>query len=621
MGRGLYTNLREIPIPDWAKVNNATNMVYVILNTRNKRGDFNRRLIGKRANKHTMYANDNFRIYYPDEWNKYYEGKLDPKSDFLHFGLYAAVLGILHKTGLYNALLESFGPLYANALVDFSMYSILYKSDSALSFTSLMSDEVLFSEKAYSDSWYSELFHSITGDKRKKFLNLWLEECKKDNLNNVWICIDGSNNECSSASASLAVLGHSKTKDSGDIVSYMYAVNGDTGIPITYDVYHGSIVDKSAFSSLVTTLKDNDIHVRGVILDRGFCTVNVINAVKEMGCSYLIMAPDNTTCYITMMKEYADKIRWNVDYILNSKGIFGIKDKVELFSNSNEEGYAYLLFDGSNGTERALRLISNIFEAYEMAQQEIANGSKISYPHGTKKYFVEKKDENNRVIAVEYNRSVWQKDIESKGYATLISSDDMTPQEADKLYNVRDVSEKTYSIIKSQLGFSVTRTHGDDAVLNKMALLFVATIIRREIVNTAKKLNIPTNVLIAELDKMNLLLTRGNDYEIRYGGSGKASLFLKEYGIDNNIVEAIVKDYNERDNNFSLERKLPSPFVRKGPGRPKKENVEEEKKEPKKRGRPLGSKNKKTLLREKKEQEKLNPPQKRKPGRPRKEGT
>ena len=98
MGRGLYENLREIPIPDWAKVNKATDMVYVVLNTRNKRGDFNRRLIGKRANKHTMYANDNFRIYYPEEWNKYYEGKLESKSDFLHFGLYAAVLGILHNS-------------------------------------------------------------------------------------------------------------------------------------------------------------------------------------------------------------------------------------------------------------------------------------------------------------------------------------------------------------------------------------------------------------------------------------------------------------------------------------------------------------------------------------------
>ncbi len=621
MGRGLYTNLREIPIPEWAKVNKATDMVYVVLNTRNKRGDFNRRLIGKRANKNTMYVNDNFRIYYPDEWNKYYEGKLEAKSDFLHFGLYTAVLGILEKTGLYNALLESFGPLHTNALIDFSMYSILYKSDSALSFASLMNDEVLFSGKAYSDSWYSELFHGITGDKRKKFLNLWLEECKKENLDNVWICIDGSNNECSSETATLAVPGHAKTKDSCDIVSYMYAVNGDTGIPLTYDVYYGSVVDKSAFSSLVKPLMDNNIHVKGVILDRGFCTINVINAVKEMGCSYMIMAPDNTNAYIVMMEKYADSLKWNVDYVLNGEGIFGIKDKVRLFSNSKEEGYAYLLFDGCNGTERSLRLISNIFQAHKKAQEEINNGHKISYPHGTKKYFIEKKDENNKVVAIEFNRKEWQKDLESKGFSTLISSDDMTPEEADELYDVRDVSEKTYSIIKSQLGFSVTRTQGDDAILNKMALLFIATIIRREIVNTSKRINIPTNVLIAELDKMNLLLTRGNDYEVRYHGSGKALLFLKEYGIDNSIIEAIVKDYNERDNNFSLERKLPSPFVKKGPGRPKKEKVETEPKEPKKRGRPLGSKNKKTLLREKKEYEKLNPPPKRKPGRPKKEGT
>ena len=51
------------------------------------------------------------------------------------------------------------------------------------------------------------------------------------------------------------------------------------------------------------------------------------------------------------------------------------------------------------------------------------------------------------------------------------------------------------------------------------------------------------------------------------------------------------------------------------------EKVETVEKEPKKRGRPLGSKNKKILLREKKEYEKLNLPSKRKPGRPMEEGT
>ena len=117
-----------------------------------------------------------------------------------------------------------------------------------------------------------------------------------------------------------------------------------------------------------------------------------------------------------------------------------------------------------------------------------------------------------------------------------------------------------------------------------------------------------------------MILGTNNQYYIPHKESGKAALFLEKYGIKTGVLEAVVDDYNERENNNSLERTLPLPFVRKGPGRPKK-NTPKVVKEPKKRGRPLGSKNKKTLLREQKEWEKTHPPVKRKPGRPKKEGT
>ncbi len=617
---GTYYDLREIPIPDFAKVNKANDVVYVQLNTRNKRGDFNRRNIGKRAKDGTMYVNDNFRRYYPDLWNEHYGERMEAKNDFLHCGLYAAVLGILKKTKLYDVLLESLGPNTANALIDFSMYCILYRSNSAISYTSLMEDQALFSSSPYSDPWYSELFHKMDGVDRKRFLEKWLEKCKGDGLEEVWLCVDGSNNECSSESATLLNPGHSKTKTNNDIVSYMYAVDSRTGMPVTYDVYYGSIVDKTAFDGIIKKLKDNGIKVRGVILDRGFCSNGVIDTVEEMGCSYVIMAPSSTKAGIYMITTYANKIRWKVDYIVDRRGIFGIKDKTQLFSNSKREGWAYLFFDAAAGSERALRLIENIMEAHDVTLSEIKEGKALSFPHGTKKYFNLIKDENGIVVDVEYNNDAWQTELDSKGYSVIISSDDLTPKEVDGFYDMRDVSEKTYSTIKSQLGFSVTRTSGDTAILNKMLLLFIATIIRREFINTCKRISVPTSTVIAELNKIHMILGTNNQYYIPHKESGKASLFLEEYGIKTDVLEAIVDDYNGRANNNSLERTLPPPFVRKGPGRPKKDTPKV-KKEPKKRGRPLGAKNKKTLLREQKEREKLNPPEKRKPGRPRKEGT
>ena len=170
MGKTYY-DFREIPIPSFAKVNKANNTVYVLLDTRNKRGDFNRRNIGKRANTNTMYVNDNFRQYYPDLWNNHYGHIEEAKSDFLHCGLYMAALAIVHKNGLYDTLIETFGPRIANAFLDFSLYCIHYKSNVALTYSSVMEEQALFSKNPYSDSWYSDTFHNLEGSNRKLFLD------------------------------------------------------------------------------------------------------------------------------------------------------------------------------------------------------------------------------------------------------------------------------------------------------------------------------------------------------------------------------------------------------------------------------------------------------------------
>lgn len=621
MGKTFY-DFREIPIPSFAKVNKANNTVYVLLNSRNARGDFKRRNIGKRANVNTMYVNGNFRQYYPELWNTHYGHIEEAKNDFLHCGLYVAALGILKGNGLYETLLESFGPKISNALIDFSLYAIHAKSNVALTYSSVMENQALFSKSVYSDSWYSDLFHTLESEKRRAFLEKWLEVCKKRGMKEVWLSIDGSNNDCTSSYSTLATPGHSKSGKSTNIISYMYAVDTATGIPITYDAYYGSIVDKTEIIAIVKYLKDHDISVKGIILDRGFCTQNALDAIKDLGCRYIVMANSDTHAYEYMVSSYSSTIRWKTDYILNRKGIFGIKDKTKPFAASPESCYAYLFFDASNGTERALTLIEKVMDAREEAIKTLEKGKEPKLSKEMNKYLILEKDEKGRTKAINYNHIAWQENIDAKGFSVILSSDDLPPSEVDRLYNLRDVSEKVYASIKTQLGFSVTRTKGDDAILNKMALLFIATILRQEFVNSAESVKIPTNLLVAELDKVHMILSSSSlSYYVPHKESGRVSSFLSLYGIDSELIETIVDEYNDRDKNLSLERYLPKKEKKNGPGRPKTKKKEEPISTAIKRGpgRPKGSKNKKTLLKEHMLTESLEPKAPKKRGRPRKE--
>ena len=96
MGR-IYRDLREIPMPSDTKFNRKSKQVskYYQLN-----GSRRRIVVGVYTEDGKMHVNDNFRVHYPELWEKYY-GKIDPLHHQVCMGLYAAGLGIGHYTGLY----------------------------------------------------------------------------------------------------------------------------------------------------------------------------------------------------------------------------------------------------------------------------------------------------------------------------------------------------------------------------------------------------------------------------------------------------------------------------------------------------------------------------------------
>lgn len=86
----------------------------------------------------------------------------------------------------------------------------------------------------------------------------------------------------------------------------------NSGRPVTYQINNGGMVDSKAFQKIVVILKDVGISVEGVILDRGFCTHDVVSAVKDSGYPYVLMLKSDTYGHAQMLKEHADDIRWKV---------------------------------------------------------------------------------------------------------------------------------------------------------------------------------------------------------------------------------------------------------------------------------------------------------------------
>ena len=390
-----------------------------------------------------------------------------------------------------------------DSILDYAMFSVMHRSDVTQIYEPTMRKEVLFANKLYSDSWYSRFFSKkISEDQHHLFRIKWVEHLVKNGLQHVWISIDGSNNDCEVRNSFLAKYGFPKSHNSNKkIVGYMYAVDAETGQPVTYFVYDGSVPDCQAFQKMAAFLRGFNITIDGIILDRGFAVEEVFRTIAENKWNYVIMLPTDISGHTEMVKEYQETIRWKSKYMMDDEVLFGISDTKRIFSTHERTSTICTYFDGANGSIQSVRLSKQILASKKRITKAIKNGSRASVPRNLRKYLSIEGEGPERKLIEHHNE--WDKCMAGKGFFSLAVSDDITPNRANKLYKMRDTSETQFCILKSQEGGHTSRVHKTEGIYSKFAILFIASIIRYEIEKSCKQLDLDTNAFIQnEINKL-----------------------------------------------------------------------------------------------------------------------
>lgn len=548
----VYRNLKDMPIPSFAFPNRHDGSVYVV--TVGDDGKRHRKTIGALTvgtpGEERMVPNSYFRSFYQDLWKEVYPEKKIP-SHQMSVGVYALTLSICEKKDIYQNLREIYGPQYANSILDYSMFSIIERSDVTQMFEGTMKKQVLFSDKLYSDSWYSKFFaKQLTEDQHYQFRISWVQYLVKNGLKRVWLAIDGSNNDCEARRSFLAKYGFPKSHNNNKtIVGYMYAVDAETGRPVTYTVYDGSVPDCQAFQQIAVFLKGFEIEIEGVILDRGFAVEEVLRTIEENKWKYVIMLPTDTYGHLEMVRDFGETIRWQSMYMLENEVLFGISAEKQLFKAHSRLSNICLFFDGSSGSLQSVRLSQKILEAKKKIKTAIANGSRASVPQKLRKYLSIDGDGPDRILIEHYDE--WDKSMAGKGFFSLAVSEGINPEQANRLYRMRDTSETQFCILKTQKGGHATRVHKTEGIYSKFALLFLSSIIRFEIEQSCQDLGLDTNPTIKELDTIVLLYKANDEYEAVRNLTTEQKNLFSLYGVDQDDFERIARDFNQRNKTAS----------------------------------------------------------------------
>ena len=470
----------------------------------------------------------------------------------------------------------------------------------------------------------------------------------------VWVCADGTNDDCDSQNNEYAEQGKNKSGTNKNIFGIMRVVNAKDGLPIYSRMYRGSRHDSKEIFEVIDHIRAYGLTVHGIILDRGFATVENMRKIREAHYAFIIFLKEGNFAQKTLYSKYASKIRMSYEYSVDDEGIlFGVvsSEEIQVFHKHKDTAYVGLFYDSKNGNDRARYLIKKIRKGEKEARKAIAAGNEPTIPSDIseylKKHYVEETKE--WVLSVELEKI--HSAVDKKGFSSIACSEKMGAEELNWTYHLRDHSEKDYSINKSQCGNHVSRVHSTESSEAKTTIGFITSIYRHKFMMISREMGMNTNVLIKELEQIRIFHIRSNAYIYSHTASNLQLEILSRLGITQDTLEELTKEENQNVPERHPRRKLPAaPAEKPHIGRPKgsrnKKTIarekaaarasvnpipsSQEKDKPAKpkavgatpkrgRGRPPGSKNKKTIEREKAEavlrEQGLLPP-KRKPGRP-----
>lgn len=488
-----------------------------------------------------MYPTSQYKKIFPKKWEELTKEKVSPATKKM--GLFTLAQAVNMKTGIKDILDEIYGPETAGALMEQAFYSILYHSNAASGFTQLMEDELLYSSSTLSDSYFADLFsHRMSQEQEMRFKDAWAKECQKNGAEDVWLCIDGSNDDCTSQGVDLAEKGIPKSRHNSNIISFTYAVTAD-GRPVAYELYRGGLVDFKAMKSVIDHLTESGFHLNGVILDRGYCNSDVFHYLHDLKIPYIVMVKGCPVQCTELWDSYASRIKMNVEYLVEDTCLFAIQQKMPLYASLDWEDYITLYFDYQNASERVTALLKNLYKTRSKVLGQIQKGREISIESKYEEFLVIDGDK------VSLNTRSLQKAVDKKGLYSIVCSEDFSPLKIHTLYQARSAAELQFRTMKTQLGYGTVRVQSTPAERAKFLTGFIASVIRHELEAAARDTGKSTDQMIHEADK--LVMQKLNDsYIYTHTESERLKGFIENLGVEN-VMELIDESVTFENNRLA----------------------------------------------------------------------
>ena len=470
-------------------------------------------------------------------------------SSLLNYGCYAAMKAAADKTGCLQALKNVF-PGDWKEIFAVALHAIDAQDSTAQNFENWSFHNYCGLEKPISDSEISRLFKRIGQDPEDiaDFLYQFREKYFQSvaGAGQIALAFDSTNQNTYSKHNPLAEYGHPKVDEKAPDISTAMFVDEATSIPIYYEVFYGSLLDKAETPVTLEKAKDLGFSKLLIDVDCGYCSEECARAMSADGGQFIAMCPDSISIVDEMMAEYAGQLKDNEEYYIYIENAYGlVKNDVKVLGGTYD---AYLFYDPVRGADEVETIHEKVKILTELAETKKRYTDKLRDRFApwltiTK---LEKKDPvTGKNFTVKENAAKVQECINRAGYFVVISNTRFDPARTLHIARTRDCNEKVFCRMKSHFDLAKTYTHEPGTYLGKMFVAFIGLVIvqsyRWYVRNRLSAVSsVTTATTIGELDKYQIWRKRDGTWMPYYAMTKKQKdLFSDLLLTEKTLVESI----------------------------------------------------------------------------------
>lgn len=521
-----------------------------------------RSIIGKLLsdNSERMFPNENYQKYFPnavlpEERSEAY------RSCCLRIGSYVAIQKILQEYELPAMLKKRLGK-DSGLFLDLVSYMIVDEDNAGQYYPDYAFCHPLFSEgmRIYSDVKISRLLNSITMEQSIGFLDDWNH--RRDHKQRIYISYDSTNKNCQAGDVDIVEFGKAKVDKGLPIFNLGIAFDQTNRVPLFYEEYPGSITDVSQFRYMVDKVIEYDYKKIGFILDRGYFSKENIMYMDGNNYPFIIMVKGCKVLVSSIVEKNLHTFETDRDCSIRAYKVYGKTVFGRLYEDDVRDRYFHIYFNPSRQAGEREKL-EQMLDKYKLMFKK-HEGMEACFGKPCEEFFTLKYDRKHRFLYAEEKKDVIKKALNLCGYFCIVTSEEMTAEEALIKYKGRDISEKLFRADKSYIDSKSMRVHSSEAVSAKIFVEFVALIVRNRLYNLLKEaiirmesdpkyMTVPA--ALRELEKIEMVQRSKGLYRLDHAITKKQKIILSSFGLDESIVRSKAVEIGRQlaDSNFHVQ--------------------------------------------------------------------